>query len=107
MSPAHRHVPLKGSRDGQDVTRCTEAGAYAWDFVNAVVSVLQTTLGVGGGPGFTNHNPMDMQVANEGARMRRLRLLAAKMSQRLRTQRQRLKRRSMTVRRQQRTRVKV
>eukprot|EP00435_Cladocopium_sp_Y103_P074913 s366_g52.t1 len=32
VGPLHRHVALKGARDGQQVTRCTEAGAYAWDF---------------------------------------------------------------------------
>eukprot|EP00435_Cladocopium_sp_Y103_P058511 s1062_g20.t1 len=45
LGPRHRHVALKGARDGQSVTRCTEAGAYSWDFVNAVVAVLQSTLG--------------------------------------------------------------
>eukprot|EP00435_Cladocopium_sp_Y103_P042118 s923_g11.t1 len=45
VGPHHRHVALKGARDGQSVTRCTEAGAYSWDFVNAVVAVLQSTLG--------------------------------------------------------------
>eukprot|EP00435_Cladocopium_sp_Y103_P002944 s2186_g1.t1 len=45
VGPHHKHVALKGARDGQSVTRCTEAGAYAWDFVHAVVTVLQSTLG--------------------------------------------------------------
>eukprot|EP00435_Cladocopium_sp_Y103_P016273 s1669_g4.t1 len=45
VGPRHKHVALKGARDGQQVTRCTEAGAYAWDFVKAVVAVLQSTLG--------------------------------------------------------------
>eukprot|EP00435_Cladocopium_sp_Y103_P071083 s29_g36.t1 len=45
VGPHHKHIALKGARDGQSVTRCTEAGAYAWDFVNAVVTVLQSTLG--------------------------------------------------------------
>ena len=52
VGPAHKHVALKGARDGQGVTRCTEAGAYAWDFVTAVVSVLQATLSAQGGVWF-------------------------------------------------------
>ena len=52
LGPLHKHVALKGAREGLDVTRCTEAGAYAWDFVTAVVSVLQSTLGVMGGGWF-------------------------------------------------------
>ena len=51
VGPAHRHVPLKGCRDGSQVTRCTEAGAYARDFVTGVVGILQATL-VGGGAVF-------------------------------------------------------
>ena len=54
VGPRHRHVALKGSRDGSQVTRCTEAGAYARDFVTGVVGVLQATL-VGGGS-FPNHS---------------------------------------------------
>ena len=46
VSTKHRHVALKGSRDGQQVSRCTEAGAYAPNFV-AVVAVLQSSLGGG------------------------------------------------------------
>lgn len=71
VGPAHKHVALKGARDGQGVTRCTEAGAYAWDFVTAVVSVLQATLSAQGGSGF-NHSSTDMQEAREAeAKMRR------------------------------------
>ena len=44
----HRHVPLKGCRQGSSVTRCREAGAYSWEFVSTVVTVLQQSL-VGGG----------------------------------------------------------
>ena len=55
VGPRHRHVALKGSRDGSQVTRCTEAGAYARDFVTGVVGVLQATL-VGGGFSFPNHS---------------------------------------------------
>ena len=51
VGPRHRHVPLKGSRDGSQVTRCTEAGAYARDFVTGIVGILQATL-VGGGSVF-------------------------------------------------------
>ena len=53
VSQHHRHVALKGSRPGHAVTRCTEAGAYSWDFVNTVVAVLQSSLG--GGAGFQPH----------------------------------------------------
>ena len=55
LSPSHQHVALKGSREGTTVTRCTEAGAYAPDFVQAVVMVLQSTLvgsALRGGPVF-------------------------------------------------------
>ena len=48
LSAGHQHVPLKGARPGTNVTRCTEAGVYAVDFVKAVVNILQQTL-VGGG----------------------------------------------------------
>ena len=41
VSNLHRHVALKGSRDGTSVTRCTKAGAYAWEFVRTVVAALQ------------------------------------------------------------------
>ena len=47
-SAAHRHVVLKGARPGQKVTRCTEAGVYAKDFVRTVVEVLQRVVQVGG-----------------------------------------------------------
>ena len=49
VSSVHRHVALKGARPGSSVTRCTEAGAYAWEFVNVVTAVLQSSLRVGGG----------------------------------------------------------
>ena len=52
VSAAHQHVALKGARPGTSVTRCTEAGAYAWEFVNVVTAVLQSSLHVGGGSGF-------------------------------------------------------
>ena len=48
LSPTHHHVPLKGARPGADVTRCTEAGVYAPQFVQAVVQALQSLLTVGG-----------------------------------------------------------
>ena len=48
VGPRHKHVALKGCREGHQVTRCTEAGAYAWEFIHAVVAVLQSSL-VGGG----------------------------------------------------------
>ena len=51
MGPSHRHVALKGCREGSQVTRCTEAGAYARDFITGVVGILQATL-VGGGAVF-------------------------------------------------------
>ena len=47
LSQGHQHIPLKGARPGTTVTRCTEAGVYAHDFVKAVVTTLQQTL-VGG-----------------------------------------------------------
>ena len=59
VSPQHRHTPLKGSRDGSQVTRCTEAGAYAKEFIQVVVTVLQSTLG---GVGF---HPRALLEANE------------------------------------------
>eukprot|EP00435_Cladocopium_sp_Y103_P028983 s4663_g7.t1 len=49
LSAQHQHVPLQGARPGTDVTRCTEAGVYAPNFVKAVVEALQTFLR-GGGP---------------------------------------------------------
>ena len=48
VGAAHRHIPLKGSRPGSNATRCTEAGVYALDFVEAVVSVLTQVLCAGG-----------------------------------------------------------
>ena len=48
LSPEHQHVPLKGARPGSDVTRCTEAGVYAPQFVQAVVQALGSLLSVGG-----------------------------------------------------------
>ena len=46
-------MPLKGNRPGVPVSRCTEAGVYAQDFVSTVVRVLRQSLQVGrGGPGF-------------------------------------------------------
>ena len=51
VGPSHRHVALKGCREGTRVTRCTEAGAYARDFITGVVGILQATL-VGGGTVF-------------------------------------------------------
>ena len=50
VSAEHRHIPLKGARPGQLVTRCTEAGVYCPDFVNTVVEVLTSSLR--GGSGF-------------------------------------------------------
>eukprot|EP00435_Cladocopium_sp_Y103_P056630 s604_g19.t1 len=50
QSATHKHVALKGCRQGQSVTRCTEAGAYSRDFIAVVVAVLQATLVPGGGP---------------------------------------------------------
>ena len=47
VSAIHKHVALKGARVGQQVTRCTEAGAYAWDFVTTVVAALHSSLGGG------------------------------------------------------------
>ena len=53
VGPGHQHVPLKGNRPGVPVSRCTEAGVYAQEFVRAVVQVLRQSLQVGrGGPGF-------------------------------------------------------
>ena len=52
VGPNHRHVALKGCRPGSKITRCREAGAYSWEFVSTVVTVLQQSL-VGGGLVFT------------------------------------------------------
>ena len=60
IGPNHQHVGLKGCRPGHEVTRCTEAGAYAWDFVSTVVQALQATLG--GGGWFCNHNSIMPEV---------------------------------------------
>lgn len=72
LSANHRHVALRGQRQGQAVTRCTEAGAYAWDFVTSVVAVLQSSLG---GAGFHHSSTlakMDMQEEKGlGARTKR------------------------------------
>ena len=54
VTPGHQHVPLKGARPGCSVSRCREAGQYAWNFVHTVVSVLQSTLTTGGGGGQTS-----------------------------------------------------
>ena len=51
VSAAHVHVPLKGNRPGVPVSRCTEAGVYAADFVKSVVTCVLSTLTVGGGAG--------------------------------------------------------
>lgn len=48
VSADHVHVPLKGNRPGVPVSRCTEAGVYAQDFVKTVVTTLFATLTVGG-----------------------------------------------------------
>ena len=48
VGSAHKHIPLKGPRPGSTATRCTEAGVYAHDFVEAVVGVLTQVLCVGG-----------------------------------------------------------
>ena len=48
LSPTHQHTALKGARPGSAVSRCTEAGVYAADFVKTVVMALQQCL-VGGG----------------------------------------------------------
>ena len=50
ISASHQHVPLQGARPGTDVTRCTEAGVYAPNFVRAVVEALQTFVTGGGRP---------------------------------------------------------
>ena len=55
VGPSHRHVALKGCREGTRVTRCTEAGAYARDFVTGVVGILQAAL-VGGGGSFSDRS---------------------------------------------------
>ncbi|CAK9076517.1 unnamed protein product [Durusdinium trenchii] len=49
ISQTHQHVALKGSRPGVMVSRCTEAGVYAPNFVRAVVETLIHTLVGGGG----------------------------------------------------------
>ena len=48
VSATHQHVALKGSRPGVTVSRCTEAGVYAPNFVRTVVETLAYTL-MGGG----------------------------------------------------------
>ena len=74
LSAQHQHVPLKGSRSGHDVTRCTEAGVYAPAFVDAVVRALQSLLDVGGV--WFHHNVCVQEVlfrakAKEKGRLRR------------------------------------
>ena len=44
VSATHQHVALKGSRPGVTVSRCTEAGVYAPNFVRTVVETLAYTL---------------------------------------------------------------
>ena len=51
VSASHVHIPLKGNRPGVPVSRCTEAGVYAKEFVRTVVECLLATLVVGGGSG--------------------------------------------------------
>ena len=48
VSHDHRHIPLKGSRPGSLVTRCTEAGVYCPDFVATIVNVVMATVKGGG-----------------------------------------------------------
>lgn len=48
LSDNHQHVPLQGCRQNSSVTRCTEAGVYAEQFVEAVVEALRAVV-VGGG----------------------------------------------------------
>ena len=48
VSPSHRHVGLKGSRPGSRVTRCTEAGVYCPQFVQAIVDAVRAHVVVGG-----------------------------------------------------------
>ena len=48
LSATHQHTALKGARPGSTVSRCTEAGVYAADFVKVVVAALQQCV-VGGG----------------------------------------------------------
>lgn len=67
VSASHRHVGLRGQRQGQAVTRCTEAGAYAWDFVTSVVAVLQSSLG---GGRFLPQQHLDQDVHAGGKRAR-------------------------------------
>ena len=62
LSPSHQHVALKGSREGTSVTRCTEAGAYAQEFVQAVVGVLQSTMVGSGGAGFPTTQSEDEEL---------------------------------------------
>ena len=48
VGPSHRHVGLKGSRPGSRVTRCTEAGVYCPQFVQAIVNAVRAHVVVGG-----------------------------------------------------------
>ena len=66
IGPQHQHVGLQGSRQGQSVTRCTEAGVYSELFVQTVITVLHETLvpaagrtGGGGGTGTADTAPRD------------------------------------------------
>ena len=63
LSSKHRHVGLRsGQRQGQTVMRCTEAGAYAWEFVTTVVAALQSSLG---GAGFSHHSSSGRRMCTQ------------------------------------------
>ena len=65
LSPSHQHVALKGTREGTTVTRCTEAGAYAPEFVKVIVEVLQSSLvgsTIRGGAGFPTTQSEDEEL---------------------------------------------
>jgi len=44
VSASHRHIPLKGSRPGASVTRCTEAGVYAKCFCTQVLGAVRMVV---------------------------------------------------------------
>ena len=57
LSDNHHHVPLQGCRQNSLVTRCTEAGVYAEQFVETVVEALRAV--VVGGVGFSHRDKQE------------------------------------------------
>ena len=68
VSPSHRHVGLKGSRPGSRVTRCTEAGVYCPQFVQAIVNAVRAHVVVGGVGLFTLERPLPSDQDKAGGK---------------------------------------